>query len=88
MLLRVNSIEFCKILELHKNDVQIVCYNELVLQSEGNEEDGLSASLPGGTTIVLQNPSLDKDRPDSPDTTSTYALRLITFIKYNKIRSC
>lgn len=44
-------------------------------ESEGNEEDGLSASLPGGTTIVLQNPSLDKDRPDSPDTTSTHSLQ-------------
>ncbi|XP_078324713.1 protein furry-like isoform X3 [Crassostrea virginica] len=42
-------------------------------ESEGNEEDELPASLPGGTTIVL-NPGLDNDRPSSPDTTSTQSL--------------
>ena len=45
-------------------------FYEYTFQSEGNEEDGLPASLPGGTTIVL-NPGLDADRPSSPDTTST-----------------
>lgn len=57
----------------------------IVLQSEGNEEDGLPASLPGGTTIVLQNPSLDKDRPDSPDTTSTYALSHLSNATKSKV---
>ncbi|XP_048776244.2 protein furry homolog-like isoform X2 [Ostrea edulis] len=43
-------------------------------ESEANEEDRLPASLPGGTTIVLQNPCLDNIRPNSPDTTSTHSL--------------
>lgn len=52
-------------------NMEIYCmFCEYTFQSEGNEEDELPASLPGGTTIVL-NPGLDNDRPSSPDTTST-----------------
>jgi hypothetical protein len=78
LYVQVQIQDFCSTLE----DFGVELVRCVSFQSEANEEDRLPASLPGGTTIVLQNPCLDNIRPNSPDTTSTYVNIIATGIVY------